>query len=63
MDTNSGIVILSEVFLALYPILIKLVPTNLTTQLVARFLVFSGLGFAFAKTTDIQESWFTFSEH
>ncbi len=61
MDTNSGIVILSEVFLALYPILIKLVPTNLTTQLVARFLVFSGLGFAFAKTTDIQESWFTFS--
>jgi drug/metabolite transporter (DMT)-like permease len=61
MDTNSGIVILSEVFLALYPILIKLVPTNLTTQLVARFLVFSGLGLAFAKTPDIQESLFTSS--
>jgi drug/metabolite transporter (DMT)-like permease len=59
MDTNSGIVIGSEVFLALYPILIKLVPTNLTTQLVARFLVFSGLGFLLAKGADIQESWFT----
>ncbi len=59
MDTNSGIVIGSEIFLALYPILIKLVPTNLTTQLVARFLVFSGLGFFFARGADIRESWLT----
>jgi drug/metabolite transporter (DMT)-like permease len=61
MDANSGIVIGSEVFLALYPILIKLVPTNLTTQLVARFLVFTGLGAAFAKPSALQETWFTTS--
>ncbi len=59
MDANSGIVIGSEIFLALYPILIKLVPTNLTTQLVARFLVFAGLGAAFAKPSALQETWFT----
>jgi drug/metabolite transporter (DMT)-like permease len=61
MDANSGIVIGSEVFLALYPILIKLVPTNLTTQVVARFLVFTGLGALFAKSSSIQETWFTTS--
>ena len=36
---DSYIVIGSEIALALYPILIKTVPVNLATQLVARFLV------------------------
>ena len=37
---SSG-VILSEILLSLYPILIKVVPTNLNTQLLSRFLVFT----------------------
>jgi drug/metabolite transporter (DMT)-like permease len=59
MDTNAGIVIGSEIFLALYPILIKLVPTNLATQLVARFLVYTGLALALANWSDIQSTWLT----
>ena len=34
-------VIFSEVFLSLYPILIKIVPTNLDTQLLSRFGIFT----------------------
>lgn len=54
---NSAIVILSEIALALYPILIKTVPTDLTTQLVSRLLTFSVLGFAFASGSDIAGTW------
>lgn len=61
MDTNSSIVIGSEIVLALYPILIKLVPTNLATQLVARFLVYTGLALALANYSDIKETWLTFA--
>ena len=57
MDTNSAIVIGSEVTLALYPMLIKLVPTNLATQLVARFLVYTGLALALANWSDIKATW------
>jgi drug/metabolite transporter (DMT)-like permease len=59
MDTNSNIVIGSEIVLALYPILIKLVPTNLATQLVARFLVYTVLAASLADWTNIQETWLT----
>ncbi len=38
---ESWIVVGSEVALALYPILIKTVPTTLATQLLSRFLVFT----------------------
>lgn len=57
MDTNSALVLGSEVTLALYPILIKLVPTNLATQLVARFLVYTGLALALANWSDIKATW------
>ena len=61
MDTNSGIVIGSEIVLALYPILIKLVPTNLWTQLLARFLVYTVLAGFLADWSNIQETWLTSS--
>jgi drug/metabolite transporter (DMT)-like permease len=53
----SSIVLLSEAALALYPILIKSVPTNLGTQLVSRLLTYSVLGFLFASPSDIQQTW------
>lgn len=54
---TSSIVLGSEVALALYPILIKTVPTNLPTQLLARFLVYSGLAYFFATDTDVAMTW------
>jgi drug/metabolite transporter (DMT)-like permease len=40
-------VVFSEVFLSLYPILIKIVPTNLDTQLLSRFGIFTIASFVF----------------
>jgi len=54
---TSAIVIGSEIALALYPILIKTVPTNLPTQLVSRFLVYSGLAFFLVTNDDIYSTW------
>ena len=56
---NSAIVVLSEVALALYPILIKRVPTSLATQTLSRLLTFSILGFFLASPTDIKQTWGT----
>lgn len=58
-NTNAGIVLGSEVVLALYPILIKLVPTNLATQLLARLLVYTTLAFSLANWSDIRATWLT----
>lgn len=54
---TSGIVILSEAALALYPILIKTVPTNLGTQLLSRLVVYSGLAYFFATESDFEMTW------
>ena len=54
---DSYIVIGSEIALALYPILIKTVPVNLATQLVARFLVYTTLAFTLASPKDISSTW------
>jgi drug/metabolite transporter (DMT)-like permease len=56
---NSLIVMGSEVVLALYPILIKTVPTGLVTQLLSRFLTFTVLAAALAKPAAIKETWGT----
>lgn len=56
---TSLIVLLSEAFLALYPILIKKVPTDLGTQLVSRLLTYSVLGFSLASSSDIKQTWGT----
>ena len=54
---ESSIVLLSEAALALYPILIKKIPTDLGTQLVSRLLTYSTLGFALARPEDIKQTW------
>lgn len=54
---ESSIVLLSEAALALYPILIKKVPTDIGTQLVSRLLTYSVLGFSLARPQDIKETW------
>lgn len=54
---NSAVVLLSEVALALYPILIKRVPTDLTTQTLSRLLTFSTLSYLLASPTDVKETW------
>jgi drug/metabolite transporter (DMT)-like permease len=56
---SSAIVVLSEIALALYPILIKRVPTDLTTQTLSRLLTFSILGFALGSSTDVSQTWMT----
>lgn len=50
---DSFIVIVSEVALALYPILIKTVPTNLASQILARLLTYSILGYVLATESDV----------
>lgn len=54
---TSAIVVASETALALYPILIKTVPTNLGTQLLSRLIVYSGLAYFFASDSDILMTW------
>jgi drug/metabolite transporter (DMT)-like permease len=54
---ESSIVVGSEVALALYPLLIKLVDTNLQTQLLARFLTFGGLAALLAKPSALTRTW------
>jgi drug/metabolite transporter (DMT)-like permease len=56
---NNFIVVLSEIALALYPILIKRVPTDLVTQTLSRLLTFSVLAFFLGSSTDIQQTWGT----
>ncbi len=58
---NSAIVILSEVALALYPILIKRVPTDLATQTLSRLLTFSLLAYFLGSSTDVKQTWGTSS--
>lgn len=56
---TASIVLASEAALALYPILIKTVPTNLGTQLLSRLLVYSGLAYFLASESDIAMTWGT----
>jgi drug/metabolite transporter (DMT)-like permease len=56
---TSLIVLGSEITLALYPILIKTVPTNLGTQVLSRLIVYSGLAYFFASEDDVSMSWGT----
>jgi drug/metabolite transporter (DMT)-like permease len=57
MFSPSSLVILSEAALALYPILIKTVPVNLTTQLLARFLTFVVCAGVLAPTGSLGSLW------
>lgn len=54
---DSAIVIVSEIALALYPILIKTVPTDIATQLVSRLLTFSVLAYGLGSRSDVERTW------
>jgi len=54
---TAAIVLASEAALALYPILIKTVPTNLATQILSRLLVYSGLAYGLATESDVEMTW------
>ncbi len=49
----SLLVLVSEAILSLYPILIRTVPTTLTTQWLVRFLVFPILAYAFSSAQEV----------
>jgi drug/metabolite transporter (DMT)-like permease len=49
----SVLVLVSEAILSLYPILIRTVPTTLTTQWFARFLTFPVLAYIFSSSRDL----------
>ncbi len=55
----QAIVIGSEAALSLYPITVKAIPTNLTTQILARFLTFSVAAAVLAKPSDLALTWMT----
>ncbi len=57
--TANAVVIGSEATLSLYPILIKAVPTNLTTQLLSRFLTFTVCAAVLGGWKDIAGTWGT----
>jgi drug/metabolite transporter (DMT)-like permease len=57
MLLDNAAVVGSEAILALYPILIKTVPTTLTTQLLSRFATFAALGFALASPASVRSTW------
>ena len=58
---NTSIIVLSEIALALYPILIKQVPTDLATQTLSRLVTFSLMGFLLASPTDVKQTWLSSS--
>lgn len=58
-STANAVVVGSEATLSLYPILIKTVPTTLTTQLLSRFLTFSVAAAVLATRKDLLATWGT----
>ena len=54
---ESFLVILSETTLALYPILIKTIPTEITTQILWRFITFSIMAYTFSTSSDLVKTW------
>jgi len=56
---DSALLIVAEAAMALYPILIKSVPTNLTTQVMARVLTYTIVAFIIAPSALINKTWGT----
>jgi drug/metabolite transporter (DMT)-like permease len=57
MIFDSALLIAAEAAMALYPILIKSVPTNLTTQVMARVLTYTIVAFIIAPSALINKTW------
>lgn len=61
MPTSTEIIVIfSEIFLALHPILLKTIDVPLLTQLVLRLGTYTALGGAFAETADWNQTWGSF---
>ena len=56
---DSALLVAAEAGMALYPILIRSVPTNLTTQVMARVLTYTIAALILAPSALISEAWFT----
>ena len=56
---DSALLVAAEAAMALYPILIKSVPTNLTTQVMARVLTYTIVAFVIAPSALINKTWGT----
>lgn len=56
---DSALLVAAEAAMALYPILIKTVPTNLTTQVMARVLTYTIVAFIIAPSALINKTWGT----
>ena len=56
---DSALLVAAEAGMALYPILIKTVPTNLTTQVMARVLTYTIAALILAPSALIKQAWFT----
>ena len=56
---DSALLVAAEAAMALYPILIKSVPTNLTTQVMARVLTYTIVAFIIAPSALINKTWGT----
>jgi drug/metabolite transporter (DMT)-like permease len=56
---DSTLLVAAEAAMALYPILIKSVPTNLTTQAMARVLTYTIVAFIIAPSALINKTWGT----
>jgi drug/metabolite transporter (DMT)-like permease len=56
---DSALLVVAEAAMALYPILIKSVPTNLTTQVMARVLTYTIVAFIIAPSALINKTWGT----
>jgi drug/metabolite transporter (DMT)-like permease len=56
---DSALLVIAEAGMALYPILIKTVPTNLTTQVMARVLTYTLVALVLAPSALINQAWFT----
>jgi drug/metabolite transporter (DMT)-like permease len=57
LTLEESAVVASEFFLSLYPIAVKTIPVNLSTQVFSRLLTFSGAATAAATKEDIQATW------
>ena len=58
----AAITIIAETALAMYPILLKNVPTNLTTQVTGRTITYAVLAYIFASTADVGRAFSSIHE-
>ncbi len=58
----AAITVIAETALALYPILLKNIPTNLTTQVTGRTFTYAVLAYIFASTADVGRAFTSIHE-